>query len=138
AVYQSLVFYLGPYLYCGRRTLDLQVLDHCSRLAVLKYIAVRLGYLAFVTNGFIVTLFRPFVGALRANIHGAIFIGIGGVAGGTVRKRTHDITFFGSWLGEPGNLAGLARTLPCRGSLVHLQGPPHGGCRPLRSGCRRP
>ena len=93
AVDQTDVLHLGADLDHAARTFQLQILDDRDRIAILQDIAdgvaVNLGAVA----GIGCRLLRPFMGALRADVEAAVFVGEFGIAFGAGWQSVHVLVF---------------------------------------------
>ena len=90
AIAQANALDLGAHLDHQRRALDLEVLDHGDGVAVLQDIADRvLDHLVVVSGRLAARGGGPLVGAFRADQHGAVFIGVFGVAFGAGGQSAH-------------------------------------------------
>src|SRR5688572_11455261 len=80
---------LGAYLYDGRRTFHLQVLDHGDAVAVVQCVAEGVAYGGRTLGRHRLGDFFPLVSALGAREHDAVVIGEGGAATGAWGQGGH-------------------------------------------------
>lgn len=74
-LYQGCRFKGKANLHAQRRALDLQVLDHGDRIAVVKLIAIGLSNGSPGRGGLFGRILVPLMGAFRADVKGSVLVG---------------------------------------------------------------